>query len=146
MMNLTAGRRRSAGSLLIQRAVTIIGSLTLDGQITIEGTVDGEVRCRELIIIERGDVGGIVVADRVVVRGECSGTIYTNELVLCAGCHVEGHIYHRKLVLEEGCYFEGKSRRHPDPFSLAPEPLEIVEDDRAFLTGPQPLALRDAVG
>jgi cytoskeletal protein CcmA (bactofilin family) len=121
--------RPARGGLVINRGVTIIGALSLDGQITIEGAIDGEVRCSNLQITERGEVEGLIVADKVVVLGEFSGAIYARELVLRAGCAVEGQIYHRKLVLEEGCYFEGQSRRHGDPLKIAPLPLEADEPD-----------------
>ncbi|KAB2940949.1 MAG: polymer-forming cytoskeletal protein [Hyphomicrobium sp.] len=128
MTELNAAQMRPAkGALVINRGVTIIGALSLDGPVTIEGTIDGEVRCSNLQITERGEVEGLIVADKVVVLGEFSGAIYARELVLGAGCAVEGQIYHKKLVLEEGCYFEGQSRRHGDPLKIAPLPLEVEE-------------------
>jgi cytoskeletal protein CcmA (bactofilin family) len=121
MVKLRAVRAASSsGTVVINRGVAIVGSLTLEGEVFIEGTVDGEVWCTQLQIAERGAVEGLIVAERVVVLGEFRGQIYATELVLGAGCAVEGQIYHNKLVLEEGCFFEGKSRRHADPQRLAP--------------------------
>jgi cytoskeletal protein CcmA (bactofilin family) len=105
---------------MINQRCAIVGSLTLQGDLYIEGTVDGEVWCTGLEIAERGAVEGLIVAERVVVLGEFKGQIYASELVLGAGCAVEGQIFHNKLVVEAGCFFEGKSRRHPDPLQLAP--------------------------
>jgi cytoskeletal protein CcmA (bactofilin family) len=119
-----APARPGKGALVINRGVTIIGALSLDGPVLIEGMIDGEVRCTNLQITERGEVEGLIVADTVVVLGEFSGAIYARELVLGAGCNVEGQIYHHKLILEEGCYFEGQSRRHGDPLKIAPLPFE----------------------
>jgi cytoskeletal protein CcmA (bactofilin family) len=112
--------RSSKGTVVINRGVTIVGSLSLEGEVFIEGTVDGEVWCTGLEIDTRGIVDGLIVAERVVVLGEFRGHIYANELVLRTGCAVEGQIFHNKLVLEQGCYFEGKSRRHNNPQQLAP--------------------------
>ncbi len=112
--------RSSKGTVVINRGVTIVGSLSLEGEVFIEGTVDGEVWCTALEIDSRGIVDGLIVAEKVVVLGEFRGHIYAGELVLRTGCSVEGQIHHNKLVLEEGCYFEGKSRRHPNPRQLAP--------------------------
>ena len=124
MTELNAAQARPGkGALVISRGVTIIGALSLDGQVLIEGTIDGEVRCSALQITERGEVEGLIVADKVEVLGEFSGAIYARELVLGAGCNVEGQIYHHKLILEEGCYFEGQSRRHGDPLKIAPLPV-----------------------
>jgi cytoskeletal protein CcmA (bactofilin family) len=120
-LNAVFARSRK-GALVISRGASIVGSLTLQGDIFIEGTVEGEVRCTTLQITERGAVDGLIVAERVIVLGEVNGDIYANELILGAGCAVEGQINHNKLVLEKGCYFEGKSRRHEDPQRAAPRP------------------------
>jgi len=130
-LNVTQARP-AKGALVINRGVTIIGALSLDGPVLIEGTIDGEVRCSKLQITERGEVEGLIVADKVVVLGEFSGAIYARELILGAGCNVEGQIYHHKLVLEAGCYFEGQSRRHGDPLKIAPEPIELEDSEEAY--------------
>ena len=107
--------------LVISRGVTIVGSLFYDGQIQVEGTIDGEVRCSALQITEPGVVEGLIVAESVDVRGEANGSIYAEKLILRTACAVEGEVYHHYLVLEDGCLFEGKSRRHANPVKLAPE-------------------------
>jgi len=111
---------RPSKGLLVSRGVSIAGSLSLQGEVVIEGAVDGEVRCTSVQISERGVVDGLIVADKVIVLGEFVGAIYAKEILLGAACSVEGHIFHRKLVLEEGCYFEGKSRCYTNPLAHAP--------------------------
>ena len=113
--------RPTPGPLVISNGVTIVGSLFYDGQIQVEGTIDGEVRCSALQITERGTVEGLIVAESVDVRGEANGSIYAEKLVLRTACAVQGEVYHHNLVLEDGCLFEGKSRRHANPVELAPE-------------------------
>ena len=122
-LNVTQARP-AKGALVINRGVTIIGALSLEGQVLIEGTIDGEVRCSNLQITERGEVEGLIVADRVVVLGEFSGAIYARELVLGRRLQRRGPDLPSQAVLEEGCYFEGQSRRHGDPLKIAPLPIE----------------------
>ena len=117
----TRDGRPARRPLVINSGVTIVGSLFYDGQIQVEGTIDGEVRCSALQITERGAVEGLIVAESVDVRGEANGSIYAEKLVLRTACSVEGEVYHHSLVLEDGCLFEGKSRRHANPVKLAPE-------------------------
>ena len=113
--------RPTPGPLVISRGVTIVGSLFYDGQIQVEGTIDGEVRCSALQITELGAVEGLIVAESVDVRGGVIGSIYAEKLVLRTACAVEGEVHHHNLILEDGCLFEGKSRRHANPMELAPE-------------------------
>lgn len=112
--------RSRKGSLVINRGISIVGSLTVEGHVHIDGAIDGEVRCKALRIGERGLVEGLIVAEKVVVLGEFSGEIYADEIVLGAACAVDGTICHNKLILEKGCYFEGKSRRFEHPLAHAP--------------------------
>jgi cytoskeletal protein CcmA (bactofilin family) len=105
--------------LVLNRRVTIVGSIAFDGEVVLGGHIEGEVRCKSLEIAERGSVDGDIVAERVVVLGEVAGTIHANEIVLKTACTVSGEIYHRHLVLEDGCFFEGQSRRDNDPLLRA---------------------------
>ena len=80
MSDLSARDGRPARPpLVINRGVTIVGSLFYDGQIQVEGTIDGEVRCSALQITERGAVEGLIVAESVDVRGEANGSILRRE-------------------------------------------------------------------
>lgn len=105
--------------LSIPRKAAIEGLIEFDGDVIVEGSVVGDVRCRMLTIKERGQVDGNIIAERVVVLGEVSGAIYADDLVLRTACSVAADIFHKQLLLEDGCYFEGRSRRHADPVSLA---------------------------
>lgn len=106
-------------SMFIPHTATIEGFLDYDGDIVVEGTVIGNVRCRSLTVKERGQVDGNAVAERITVLGDVTGAIYANDLILRTACSVAGDIFHKQLCLEDGCYFEGKSRRHANPMSLA---------------------------
>jgi cytoskeletal protein CcmA (bactofilin family) len=118
----------AASPLIIQARVTIVGALIFDGPILVEGSVDGEIRCRSLTVSERAVIDGLIVADSVTIAGDVNGSIYANTLLLKSACSVEGEIYHREINLEAGSYFEGKSRRHASPLRLAPpmdKPLAV---------------------
>ena len=111
----------ATGTFVVPRGATIVGTVYFNGQVLVEGTVDGSVRSAAVHISERGSVEGTVVGEQVVVLGEVNGSIYAKDLVLRTACTVEGQIYHNALVLENGCYFEGRSRRHSNPVGMAPD-------------------------
>lgn len=91
--------------------VRITGSIEFDGDVLVQGRVDGDIRCLSLVIAHEATVEGAVTAGEVIVEGVVTGTIVADRLVLKADSDVEGEIYHGDLLLEQGCYFEGKSRR-----------------------------------
>ena len=108
-------------TLVLVAEIDIAGSVYIDAQVRLEGTVDGEIRCTGLEIDKRARVRGRIVAERVVIYGTVvEGSIYADVLILKAGCSVEAEIYHEHLQLDQGSYFDGKSRRVSDPTALAP--------------------------
>jgi len=104
--------------LAIPRQAVLEGGIEYPGNIVVDGTVLGDLRCSNVVITERGTVEGTICADTATILGEASGSIYANHVTLKAACSVTAEIFHKKLSLENGCYFEGKSRRVASPLSL----------------------------
>jgi cytoskeletal protein CcmA (bactofilin family) len=103
----------------IPRQAQIEGAISFPGNVVIEGTIFGDVSCKEIVVTERGAVEGMLVAETVTVLGEASGSIYADHVTLKAASLVTAEIFHSKLNLESGCFFEGKSRRVAQPRNLA---------------------------
>lgn len=104
--------------LVIPRKATLEGNLEYPGNIVVEGTLLGDVRCASIVITERGVLEGTILANSATIMGEASGAIYANHVTLKTACSVTAEIFHQKLTLENGCFFEGKSRRVASPLSL----------------------------
>lgn len=105
--------------LSIPRQAVIEGSITYSGNVVLEGTLLGDVRCGGIVVTERGAVDGTISANAATIMGEASGAIFANQVTLKAACSVTADIFHRNLTLENGCFFEGKSRRVANPMTLA---------------------------
>src|SRR4051794_34182044 len=111
---------QSAPNLLsVPRKARIEGDISFGGSIVVDGTICGDIRCRSIIVRERGIIEGSIRADQATIMGEVSGDVFANNLTLKTACSVVGNIYHQHLFLENGSYFEGQSRRHSDPLMLA---------------------------
>ncbi len=110
---------------IIGADLIITGSLQSNGEVTIEGELQGDVQCGQLIVGEQARVQGNVVADDIVIRGRVEGSVRGNRVALQSTSHVEGDVYHRTLAIEQGAFFEGKSRRSDDPIGSAPKPADI---------------------
>jgi cytoskeletal protein CcmA (bactofilin family) len=87
----------------------------LQGEIHVEGDVQGDIHGPIVMIGEHGRITGGIVSDMVVVGGQVMGPIRGKKVVLQPSSHVEGDIFHQSLAIEPGAYFEGKSRRCEDP-------------------------------
>ena len=110
---------------LIGADLVITGSLQSNGEVTIEGEIQGDIQCGSLLVGESARVQGNVVAEEVVIRGRVEGSVRGNHVALQSTSHVEGDVFHRSLAIEQGAFFEGKSRRSEDPIGSAPKPADI---------------------
>ena len=128
-----ASRRRGP---VIAKGLKIVGSVTAEGLVEVNGQVDGELHCTSLIISRGAHVAGTITADRVVVDGKVEGPIQGGEVVLKSQAHVVGDIHHQSLAIESGAYFEGRSvqargSNEHQPERVGKKPLrEIANNSR----------------
>ena len=117
--------RPSAGKMvpsIIGEDLTITGNVTSKGEIQVDGEIEGDIHCGSLLLGDKSQVRGGVVAEDIVVRGHMIGSIRGLRITLQAPSHVEGDIFHQRLAIEPGAYFEGKSRRCDDPLTEVKAP------------------------
>lgn len=113
---------RSAPSI-ISADLLVQGSLTSQGDMQIDGTVEGDIRSVTLMIGNGATVKGEIVAEEVVVRGRVEGRIRARRVQLDATAVVVGDILQEQLTVAAGATFEGTCRRSTDPLNLqAPTP------------------------
>ncbi len=113
------GPDRMAPSI-IGEDLTVTGNVLSRGEVQVDGTIQGDVHCSSLIVGEKAQITGGIVAEDVVVRGRVMGSVRGNRVTLQASSHVEGDVFHKSLAIEQAAFFEGKSRRSEDPIASAP--------------------------
>jgi cytoskeletal protein CcmA (bactofilin family) len=109
-MQRTSERRRPEGlapRALIAAGINILGCLQTDGEIEIDGEINGDVRCAHLTIGRSGTVNGDITGKEIIIRGTVNGAIQAERVIIQEGAHVEGDIRHTKFAIEEGAYFKG---------------------------------------
>src|SRR6516225_7513643 len=94
---------------VIAKGLKIVGSVTAEGLVEVNGQIDGELHCSSLVIARGAHINGIVAAERVVVDGTVEGPIQGGEVILKSQAQVIGDIHHRSLAVERGAYFDGRS-------------------------------------
>jgi cytoskeletal protein CcmA (bactofilin family) len=100
---------------VIDAWLVISGNLQSEGEVQVDGQIQGDIRCAHLTVGRDALVNGNITAEEVVVRGKVMGVIRANRVILQDSAHVESEIFHKKLSIEEGASFEGMSRRVEDP-------------------------------
>ena len=117
----------SAAPSLISSDMQITGSVSAEGEMQVDGSVEGTMRATVLVIGESGSVTGELVGERITIRGTVAGPIRGVEVKLTSTAKVEGDIVHASLEVESGAVFEGTIRRSSNP----------IEDVLKQLTGPE---------
>ena len=90
---------------IIAEGLKIVGSVTAEGLVEVNGHIDGDLHCTSLVISPKASIMGGVEADRVVVNGRVEGPIRGGEVVLKKRAHVIGDIQHQSLAIEFGRLF-----------------------------------------
>jgi cytoskeletal protein CcmA (bactofilin family) len=135
----TKRTRVLSGPSIISADMVINGSISSTGDIQVDGRVEGDVRGIGLVIGDKAEITGEVLAEDVTVRGKVSGRIRARKVLLAATCHVEGDILHEAFAVESGAFFEGNCRHSDNPLG------DGVQHDRhgAYQNGaasnPQPV-------
>ena len=114
---------------VIDSWLTIKGNLQSEGEVQVDGQIDGDIRCTHLTVGKDATVTGNIVAEEVVVRGKVKGTIRANRVIVQDSARVDSQIFHKTLAIEEGAMFDGSSCRRDDPMNT-----EVV-DLQAAATG-----------
>lgn len=104
---------------VISEDLTVTGNVISKGEVQVDGEVQGDVHCASLVVGDKAQITGNIVAEDVVVRGRVTGSVRGQRVTLQASSQVEGDIYHQSLAIEQGAFFEGKSRRSDDPTASA---------------------------
>jgi cytoskeletal protein CcmA (bactofilin family) len=101
---------------IIAAGVRVTGNIQSDGDVHVDGRVDGDIEARSLTIGEHGHVVGHIDVDDVFVQGIVNGAIRAGRVRLTRTSRVIADITHDVLVIDEGASFEGHCRRVPvDP-------------------------------
>ena len=101
----------------IGRDARIQGNFYSEGEIHIDGTVEGAVQAHTCLIDVNGEVRGSVSAQYVVVRGRVVGPITATQVTIQKGAHVEGDVLHEGLSIEHGAFVMGSMTQNtlPEP-------------------------------
>lgn len=105
---------------IISSDVVVKGNVSTSGEIQLDGTIEGDVKSKNLTIGENGTVKGKVTADDVIVKGSVNGSIVGRNVRLEKSAKLNGDICHQTLSIEAGAYIEGNLSHQSASTNSAP--------------------------
>ena len=95
----------------IAAEVSIEGSLSCRGNLRFDGTIKGDLDCKDLTAGPHAIIDGTVHATRLSLNGKISGFVEAESVHLGPDAEMFGDIVYRSLSIDEGATFEGNLRR-----------------------------------
>ena len=105
-----------AGEAVIAAGSKIVGKLSFEGPVQLDGQVEGEIFAKSnLVIGVSAVVNAKVVGGEICIRGTVSGDVSASKrLALQKPARITGNISAPVLSVEEGVFFEGSCKMEGD--------------------------------
>lgn len=100
---------------IVSSGAKIKGDILNADVIQIDGQLEGNVACQELIIGTRGMVRGKVQAKTLSVYGSLNGLAQAEHIFVAASARFTGDLFHQSLAIEPGAFIEGNCVHQPKP-------------------------------
>jgi cytoskeletal protein CcmA (bactofilin family) len=96
---------------IISADLRIAGDLICQGDIQIDGQVEGDIRSSSVVIGEGAVVTGSIQAENVRICGKLIGQVKADTVTLEKTAHVTGDVLHQALAIAQGAFLEGACKR-----------------------------------
>ena|ERR1700758_5556885 len=106
------GSEGDAALSIIGTGMRVVGDITADGVVKVEGTIVGAIHAgRQVLVAKGGMVEGDLFAREAIIGGEVRGSIEATERVeLQSTSVVHGDVATRRLLVQEGGEVNGVIR------------------------------------
>lgn len=141
----TRPKTGAPGLSFIAPEAVVSGDFATDGQIHVDGRVDGDVKCAQLIQGRGGVIAGSIHAEDARLAGTVEGTVSARTLIVEASAKILGDVAYETISIEAGAEIEGRLARRaslgldepprisaPVSFSPARREDEAGETERLF--------------
>lgn len=105
------GRSSATAPSILGNDLIVTGEINTDGDVQIEGRLDGNIKAATITIGEKGFVNGKITAGTVHIHGKVTGKIEASVVELTDTANVLADIVQDHLSIANGAFFDGKCSR-----------------------------------
>ena len=96
---------------IIAADMRVLGDLETEGDVQIDGRVDGDLHIRSVTVGKGAVVNGAIFGETVKIAGTVNGEIRGTEVTLAASACVVGDVHHKTLSVDAGAFLQGLCKR-----------------------------------
>lgn len=118
---------------IIGNGTALRGNLDSDGDIRVDGKIEGHVTVKQRLVLgEGGVIKGDVDAGDAIIAGLLQGNIKVEHtLILRPSARIEGDISTDKIVIESGAQFNGRCSMNTQLTSIPQKPTSSVAEQNS---------------
>ena len=122
---------------IIGADLKIVGNLVCEGDIDVQGTVQGDIEAKSVTVENDARVDGSIQAQSLIVSGTVEGGMEASSISLTSTATVSGEIVHETLSVDPGATLEARLSRISKEKRIAaqiPKPqLKVPETGREIV-------------
>lgn len=127
---MATGSRHTTFSIL-GSDVVVTGNVAASVDLHVDGKIDGDLKCANLVQGEASEIKGAVTAETAKIAGLLDGSIEAKTLIVHATARITGDVVYESITIENGGKVDGKLSHRRHGAAKVPPPLEIVENKSA---------------
>lgn len=114
---------------IISHNTNIKGDIVSNAVLHIDGHVEGDITCEELVIGVKGVVDGAVNVKSFQLHGVLNGKVSAEKIFIAKTARLVGDATHRSIAIEPGAYIDGHCFRVSAtvPIESAKPELKLVD-------------------
>jgi cytoskeletal protein CcmA (bactofilin family) len=116
----TAAKRAAPGGFsVIGPDVVVTGNVHASADLHIEGRVEGDLDCGNLVLGGEATIQGMVRAETARIAGGIEGSVAIRQLVVESSARISGDVDYESISIENGAQIDGRLR-HTANLKTAP--------------------------
>ena len=104
---MATGARHTTFSIL-GSDVVVTGNVAASVDLHVDGKIDGDLKCANLVQGEASEIKGAVVAETAKIAGLVDGSIEAKTLIVHATARITGDVVYENITIENGGKIDGK--------------------------------------
>ena len=122
-----------ASASTLSADLSVKGNINATADLHIDGRVEGDINCTNLVQGETSEITGAIVARSARLSGKINGSIACGALVVLKTARIDGDVSYDTLTIEQGAMIDGRLTPFVPESAAAATP--VSDDSPVSFTG-----------